>query len=374
MVFLACCALDSARSAWTAVDAPVPDSTSVRLAGTVRVIPVGRYDFDAPPKGPRNLRAEGLSGIVSLGGGRFLTIGDEHACLHPLTIEIDSITGAIRAARFGEPIPMLDSLGAPFPDSAMGKDREAIALDPPGKSVWLANERTGSDLHRPSIERHLLSNGRMTEVVRVDSDPMLRVFQNMRVNLGFESLAHRPGEFWTANEGPLTVDGPPASQSAGGVVRLQKLDDAMHPLAQYAYEVDPYLMRITSPFFLARSDVCGLSELLALEDGRLLALERSFAGDSTGSAGFRNRLYLVDVKGATDVSQGELASGLAGRAYTPARKSLLWELSSGFTNSNFEGMTFGGRLANGDRLLILIADNDTGRSEALYALRLAGLK
>ena len=170
------------------------------------------------------------------------------------------------------------------------------------------------------------------------------------------------------------MDGPPASQSAGGVVRLQKLDDAMHPLAQYAYEVDPYLMRITSPFFLARSDVSGLSEILALEDGRLLALERSFAGDSTGSAGFRNRLYLVDVKGATDVSQGELASGLAGRAYTPARKSLLWELSSGFTNSNFEGMTFGGRLANGDRLLILIADNDTGRSEALYALRLAGLK
>ena len=166
------------------------------------------------------------------------------------------------------------------------------------------------------------------------------------------------------------MHGAPATDKAGGVVRLQKLDDAMRPVAQYAYVVDAYPKRIASPFFLARNDVSGLSELLALEDGRLLALERSFAGDSTGYANFRNRIYLVDVKDATDVSQGELATGLAGRAYTPARKRLLWELNSGFTNSNFEGMALGERLANGDRVLILIADNDTGRDEALYALRL----
>jgi len=153
-------------------------------------------------------------------------------------------------------------------------------------------------------------------------------------------------------------------------VRLQKLDDQRRPLAQYPYEIDRYPARITSPFFLARNDVSGLSELLALSDGRLLALERSFAGDSTGSANFRNRIYLVDVTDATDVSRGEFAVGLEGRAYTPARKTLLWELNSGFTNSNFEGMAFGGRLANGDQLLILIADNDTGRDEALYSLRL----
>jgi hypothetical protein len=201
---------------------------------------------------------------------------------------------------------------------------------------------------------------------------MLRVFEQIRVNLGFESLAHRPGapEFWTANEGPLTVDGPLASEIVGGVVRLQKFDEAMRALTQYAYVVDPYPKRITSPFFLVRNDVSGLSDLLALDDGRLLALERSFAGDSTGNANLRNRIYLVDVTGATDVSQGEFASGLAGRAYTPARKTLLWELNSGLTNSNFEGMALGEHLANGDRLLILIADNDTGRSEALYSLRL----
>jgi len=361
-VLLALCTVDAAKPASTAVEAP----------GAPRLIPVGRYDFEAPAVAERALRPEGLSGIVSLGGDRFLAVGDEHACLQALTIQVDSSTGRIRAARFGEPIRLLDSLGAHFPDSAMGKDREAIALDAAGQSVWLANERTGSDLHRPSIERYSLSNGRMTEIRRVDSDPMLRVFENIRVNLGFESLTRRPGvsEFWTANEGPLTVDGAPATEKAGGAVRLQKLDDAMHPLAQYAYIVDPYQDRITSPFFLSRNDVSGLSDPLALEDGRLLALERSFAGDSTGYVNFRNRIYLVDVSGATDVSQGEFAVGLEGRAYMPAHKTLLWELNSGFTNSNFEGMALGGRLANGDRVLILVADNDTGRDEALYSLRL----
>lgn len=360
--FLAFGVVDTARPAWTAEESP----------DGVRLIPVGRYDFEAPSREDRSLRAEGLSGIVSLGGGRFLAVGDEHACLHPLTIEVDSTTGRIRAARLGEPIPLLDSLGAHLPDSVQGKDREAIAIDAARQSVWIANERTGADLHRPSIARHSIATGRMTELVRTDSDSMLRVFEKIRVNLGFESLTRRTDapEFWAANEGPLTVDGPLATDTTGGVVRLQKFDDAMRPQAQYAYIVDPFPARITTPFFLARNDVSGLSELLALDDGRLLSLERSFAGDSMGYANFRNRIYLVDVKGATDVSQGELAAGLKAQTYTPARKTLLWEINSGFTNSNFEGMAFGERLANGDHSLILIADNDTGRNEALYTLRL----
>ena len=360
-IFLAFCVLDAAKPGWTADGSP----------DGIRLIPLGRYDFEAPSRDERALRADGLSGIASLGGGRFLAVGDEHACLHPLTIEVDSITGKIRTALLGEPIRLLDSLGA-IPDSAQGKDREAIALDADGKSVWVANERTGTDLHRPSIERYSIATGRMTELIRVDSEPILRVFETIRVNLGFESLARRANapEFWTANEGPLTVDGPLATDTTGGVVRLQKFDDAMRPLAQYAYVVDPFLARITTPFFLARNDVNGLSELLSLPDGRLLALERSFAGDSIGYANFRNRIYLVDVKEATDVSQGDFAAGLKGLTYTPARKRLLWEVNSGFTNSNFEGMALGDRLSNGDRSLILIADNDTGKSEALYALRL----
>lgn len=343
---------------------------------SLHLIPVGRYDFEAPASADRSLLPEGLSGISWMGGDSYLAVGDEHPCLHPITVEVNSETGQIVAARFGRPIPLLDSNGASIADSAAKKDREGLAVDAMTQTVWIANEWTGADTKRPSIALHQLSDGRMIRLIDTESDPMLRIFEKLRYNLGFESLARRPGgaESWTANEGPATVDGRRSSDSTRAVVRLQEFDDLMRPVAQYAYEVDPFLARIRSPFFLVRADVSGLSELIALADGRLLALERSFAADSTGAVNLRNRIYLVDIAGATDVSRGDFATGLRGKTYVPVRKTLLWELNSGFTNSNFEGMALGRKLANGDQLLLLIADNDSGRSQALYSLRVVGLK
>ncbi len=347
---------------------PQPDS--------LRLIPVGRYDFEAPSSSDRSLLPEGLSGISWMGGDSFLTVGDEHPCLHPIAVEVDSETGQIAAARFGRPIPLLDSEGGSLADSAAKKDREGLAVDAMTQTVWIANEWTGADTKRPSIALHQLTDGRMIRLIYTESDPMLLIFERLRYNLGFESLARRPGgaESWTANEGTISVDGRRASDSTRSVVRLQKFDDSMRPVAQYAYEVDPFFARIRGPFFLVGTDVSGLSELIALADGRLLALERSFAADSTGAVNLRSRIYLVDTAGATDVSRGEFAVGLVGKTYLPAKKTLLWEINSGFTNSNFEGMALGKKLANGDQLLLLIADNDSGRSQALYSLRVVGLK
>jgi hypothetical protein len=201
---------------------------------------------------------------------------------------------------------------------------------------------------------------------------MLRVFSRQRLNGGFESLTQSPdgAEYWAANEMPLSIDGEPATDSTGAVVRLQRMDAQMRPTAQFSYPVDPYFARITTPPQLAGFAVSGLSELLVLPGGGLLALERAFAGDSTGAANLRVRIYEVHLEGATNVSQLGWAEGLRGRPYTPVRKRLLWEENFGLTTSNFEGMTLGPALENGDRPLILIADNNGGRSEALYVLRL----
>jgi hypothetical protein len=343
---------------------------------SLAIIPVGRLDFVTPARSDRTTLPEGLSGVAWLGGDRYLAVGDEHASLHPLTVRVDPATGRILKASMDDPVLLADSLGVTIPDATMGKDREGIAIDATGESAWIANECTGTDVHHPSLAKHSLKTGRMLALVRTDGDSMLNIFGRIRYNLGFESLSRLPdgSGYWTANEGPLLVDGSRASDSTGSVVRLQRLDDAMSPLAQYAYPIDSFAKRISSPFFLAGGEVNGVSDLVALPDGRLLALERAFSGDADGSANFRDRIYLVDTKGATDVSRGEPAKGLAGRTYTPARKRLLWELNSGFTNSNFEGMALAGPLENGDRLLLLICDNDQGRSQALYSLRLAGIK
>ena len=112
---------------------------------------------------------------------------------------------------------------------------------------------------------------------------------------------------------------------------------------------------------------------VALDDGRLLVLERALAGDSTGMGGFRIRIYLADPSRATDVSEPPFRSGLAGRAdWTPASKVLLWEQRFGLPVSNFEGMALGPRLSRGTRSLLLIADNGGGTWQSIYALELRG--
>lgn len=346
------------------------------VADSLRIIPVGRRDFVARENPDKSLLPEGLSAIVWLGGDSYLTVGDEHPCIHPITIRVDPDSGRILTATFGEPIRLTDSLGVRYPEETMGKDREGMAPGPTSESVWIANEWTGADIHRPSLEQHSLRDGRMLRLVRTDSDSMLQVFSLIRYNLGFESLAKNPegSGYWTGNEGPLQVDDRRASDSTQVVIRLIRFDASMHPLAEYPYRIDPYNKRIASPFFLQGTEASGLSDLIALPGGNLLTLERSFAGDAKGAANFRHRIYVVDPTGATDVSAGAFSGGLMGTTYTAARKRLLWEMNSGFTNSNFEGMCLGPTLRNGDRVILLIADNDQGRSEALYALRLVGLR
>ncbi|HET9253116.1 MAG TPA: esterase-like activity of phytase family protein [Candidatus Eisenbacteria bacterium] len=341
----------------------------------IELIPVGRYDFEAQPTGDPALLAEELSGIVWIGGEQYLTVGDDHASVHQLTIHLDPVTGRVVDAQFRTPVRLADPSGTVIPDS-LGSDREGIAFIPQTHEVWISNEHTEGDQSRSSLARHRLRDGRMLELVRTDGTSMLRIFSRQRLNGGFEALARTAdgSTYWVANEMPLSIDGEPATDSTGGIVRLQRLDGQMRPLRQYAYDLDPYLAKIQSPPQLAGFAVSGLSELLVLEGEKLLGLERSFAGDSTGNANLRVRLYEIDLRGATDVGVLGWAEGLKGRSYRTVTKRLLWQENFGLTTSNFEGMTLGPTLENGDRSLILIADNNGGRSEALYVLRVRGLR
>jgi hypothetical protein len=348
---------------------PLKDALSSHL---LRAVPVGRFDYEsADPGEDATLAPEELSGVVWIEDDRYLTIGDAHAVVHPLTIVTDLLTGAVRSASFGAPLLLYDASGSRIPEPAMAEDREGIAYDPARHEILIANEQTGADKRWPSIERHS-RDGKTLAILRADSDPALAPFLHMRPNRGFESLTRAPdgSAFWTANEDALLVDGAAACDSTGAVVRLLKLDPDLHPVAQFVYPLDAYPAKIRSPSNLLGKELSGLSELAALPGGELLALERSFAGDVGGYASLRSRLYLVDLEGATDVSAPEYRDELAGKRYTPVKKRLLWQEGWGLTNSNFEGMTLGPELPDGSHLLVLVADNNGGSAQALFTLRL----
>ena len=140
------------------------------------------------------------------------------------------------------------------------------------------------------------------------------------------------------------------------------------PAAEHAYAVDPLPW---PPALLGAFRVSGLVELAALDERRLVALERAFAAHRGNAL----KLYRVDLAAADDVS-GVESLAAAGAGLRPAEKRLLFDLGAalaarGIPSDNFEGMAFGPDLPDGRRLLLLVADNNFRRGQRTLFAALA---
>jgi hypothetical protein len=177
-----------------------------------------------------------------------------------------------------------------------------------------------------------------------------------RGNAVFEGLAFTPtsGRALVIMEGSLFQDGPPPTTTSGAVARLTAFDRTSgQAVAQYAYPID----RVQVPSVPSGAfTVNGPTEILALSDTRFLVLERSF---SVGVVGNQVRLYEIDIANATNVLN---VAALAGASYTPLTKRLVLDFETLKTSlggiANLEGLTFGPRLANGRRSLVVVADDN----------------
>jgi len=352
----------------------VPGCRRSAAATQVEILDVGRYNFTGGGSADPRLVAAELSGLSRMEGNRYVAVGDDHAALYFLDIAVDPRTGRVRSVSFTSPVPLRDADGQVL-SGQRRSDREDVAYDRENGTVWIADERDAGDPSRPSLVEVDPATGGEIARIAPDGEGALSVYSTIRSNYGFEALARTDdGEsMWTANEEALEIDGGLASPSEGSIVRLQEFDDELRPERQLAYVTDPVDHAILNPPAAVGEDRSGVSALVALDDGRLLVLERALAGDSTGMGGFRIRIYLADPSRATDVSEPPFRSGLAGRAdWTPASKVLLWEKRFGLPVSNFEGMALGPRLSRGTRSLLLIADNGGGTWQSIYALELRG--
>jgi len=316
--------------------ASLPVSAGVPLS----ITSVGLYSLNGAPGG--------LSGLTYAGGNQYYAVEDSGARLHPLTINLNSVTGAVTSASLGTSITL------------SGTDLEGVAYNAANNSVYVSDE-TGA-----TIKEYNLSGGWLSTV----SVPT--VYSSYRNNYSLESLSLQAGHksLWTANEEALyeasvVNDGPLSTTSAGTVVRLQKFDSNLNAVRQWAYVTEPIL----SYSGLTITERSGVSDLCVLPNGKLLVLERQLNGEGVfGFPEFHNYIYEVDLTTGTDVSG--FTSGLAGETYTAVAKNLLWDSSFGM--DNFEGMALGPQLDNGEYSLLLISDGDGDPNESLYALRLGG--
>lgn len=288
---------------------------------------------------PEMVKAGNYSGITHIRGNQYAVVSDKSplAGFYLFNIDIDSITGEITNVK-------MDSL---LTSGEPNRDEEGIAYCPKSNTVFVSGE---SD--QKIIEYNL--DGSLTG--RELNVP--QIFSTARKNLGFEALTYNAEThcFWTSTEGPLPKDGEIATSTrrTENRIRIQAFDETLQPIGQYAYLMDKPIAKES-----AINSQTGVSAMIALDDGRLIVLEREFCFvEGYFGSWINEKLYVVN-----PLKEKKINSTIALSDTSPyLQKTLLYEWKTdisllSYDLANYEGMCLGPKLRDGSQVIILVADS-----------------
>jgi len=276
----------------------------------VRVsIPVGQY-----------------SGITFVGGNQFAAVHDkaDGSGIFSFVVQMDSL------ANLG--VVIVSELAANA-SGEKGLDNEDLVYVPGRHSLFVVSETTQTVREYSLTGKPTGASLAIPEEFRTG---------NIVPGRGFESLAYNAvtGLFWTTTEMPLQAD---------SLFRLQSFSDkTLEAGEQYLYAADEPSVSAGAASS-AKAYVFGVPAITALDDGRLLVMERELYVPSTGLGAMltesfsRTKLFVVDPV----------------RCKEPVlEKTLLLSFDTSALNlADFEGMCLGPVLPGGEQMLLLIADS-----------------
>lgn len=187
-------------------------------------------------------------------------------------------------------------------------------------------------------------------------------------NTAFEGLTtFAEGKFVFTNvEASLLQDTVSGDNVSGDWIRILKFEDkgteGYKPIKEFAYQIDALKDNgVGSEVFR------GVSEILALSETKLIVLERGVRLSRKNIWTNTVTLYLADVSKATDVLPlHKLSDG----KYTGAEKIKLIDFETdltkeraGKTVQNFEALSWGPKLTDGRRSLLVMVDNNFSKKE-----------
>jgi hypothetical protein len=348
----------------TVADASAESVRSLRFIGAVTV--------------PNELRVDGtlvggLSGIdYDRKTRQWILISDDSSRRGPARLYVAKLNydaKAFNSVEITKAVTLRRRDGSPYPAAEAGGDvidPEAVRVDPRTGQLWWTTEgdrRLGLD---PGV-RISTPDGRAVRslptprMFRVDKDRE----RGPRHNVAFEGLSFAPDgrSVFVAMEAAIYEDDDLATEGRGSITRITKMSRRGRVLAQYAYYVMPIPAKPAPGKFADN----GISEILALDNRRMLVLERSAV---EGETGWKNyiRIFESDSAPATDIKG---VRNLPKATYTLTEKRLVLDLSKDETighTDNIEGMAFGPRLANGRRTLVLVSDNNFNATQVTQFL------
>ena len=224
--------------------------------------------------------------------------------------------------------------------------QRAIKTIPPGNYsgiTYLGNDDYAVVSDKGSQEGFFTFHITLTEngeIKRVDNKVVNSTIiedyrQRSKVNRSIESLTydHKRNRLFTINESPLTGDN-------GLLLRLKQLTTDLKEEKQFSYLIDEPL---ESTAKCDNRHAYGVSDLLALDDGTLLVLERE--------------LYVRPLKINSWVMNKvfRIKPGNPHKQFVTGWRTWLQLVDNDF--ANYEGMCEGPRLSDGRHVVVLCADS-----------------
>lgn len=240
-------------------------------------------------------------------------------------------------------------------------DPEGIRTTADGKRLYISDE------YGPTIREFDRASGRQLRVLALPPllavpHPSPRTSQELHgndhgrvANHGIEGLAISPDNrtLFAIMQGALIQDG----GKHAGMTRLLRIDLPTGTVTQYAYPLDR----------VGDKDYAGASDLLAVNDHRLLVLERDSSGLGAGSKARIKRVYAIDLARATPIGDRQGEASLRPLAL---HKTLFVDIVAGLAAAGehradipekLEGLAFGPRARIDGKLmdtLYIASDND----------------
>ncbi|KWX22284.1 phytase [Mycolicibacterium wolinskyi] len=290
----------------------------------------------------------GLSGIsYDAGAGLYYIVSDDRSAKNPArfyTAQIALSDNGIERVDFVGTRPWLDSHGKPFaPLDAEARppvvppDPEGIAYDARrGRLYWTSEGERGDGGVQldPWVRIAGLDGTYLGEFALPDALKTSAPDHGARQNRALEGLSLTPdGRYlWAAMEGPVYQDGALPDEQHGAITRITRYDvDTGTADREYTYPLDPVSA--------GPGGDNGLSDLVALDDGTFLVVERGYGTHVAV------RVYRA---GVTEGSGQLTKTLLADLTNTPGLTPL----------DNIEGITLGPKLSDGRQSVIMVSDDN----------------
>jgi len=297
----------------------------------------------------------GLSGLDYVNGSWYMISDDATAPIRFYKADLKYDETGFDGVAIKEVVELMNEENAPFEEGTV--DPEALRITRSGDVIWTSEGNVNNGVN-PSV-RFASADGSYISKADINAKFEIADEKGPRHNGAFEgiTLDNTRNGYWVAMELPLKQDGEaPSIEDTDAPARIIYIDKNGTFGKEFVYELDPIARRAEETSFT----INGIVEILAYDMNKFLVLERSF---STGFSDGGNdvKIYDVDASNATDVS--EILS-LENATYQKATKTLLFDFESvrnkltGAIVDNVEGIAFGPKLENGNRSLVLVADNN----------------